>query len=738
MASESGQADVDVYSLGTIQSGHSVVASIRRPQSSQLNAIVEIQAADGTSISSNIARTRAKIEEDGTYYAVVSAWTGAGSRGQYVMDVNVQPTAGLNAAADLVVTEIVVPSTARGGQSVNVQWTVANNGDADATKLLWTDRVVLSANQVLGDADDVKTVFVDHVTAPDAGPALAAGKTYTAQAEVTLPFLDDAEQYWVFVTTDRYDAVDEQIFEGNNTAQSPEAIDVPAPMHVVDLIDVSPDPRNAPLDAFEVEFSEAIDPDTLTPAALKLHRDGVWVTVDADLTVTAVTETRYRVSGLASLTDIDGIYKLEVDAEEILIPAGVRGVGSVSDEWLMDSTPPASRVDTLPDYATSLSFGISVGGADIAATLGGTTSGLDYYELYVSVDLEPFTFWRSVSALDPQAAFQAHSSAIYSFRSIAYDLAGNREDEPIDVDAQIIVPDLSAPETNVVSVDVSSPTFKVDVQGTDEGTEIDFFELYVEIDGSVLHHFATISAGEPNATGVFEASIPYQAIIDGQTHSYRFYSIGQDIVGNREGIAGAESDVLVEANFVAQDVPEISHLDVQKGVTQRSYVRYLDVLFSGEGGLDELVQSVNDPVIGNERIRLRNLGLDGSSGGTSIDLEGVIQVLGRDLAFDFGSQGIGGDPNLPSGNGYYELGFDLNDDGEFTDDETVNFYRLLGDTNRDRVVDFSDYMAVMSAYGAQGSNNADLNGDGRVDYSDLWHVYLQLNTAIPGTLEIDD
>jgi hypothetical protein len=53
------------------------------------------------------------------------------------------------------------------------------------------------------------------------------------------------------------------------------------------------------------------------------------------------------------------------------------------------------------------------------------------------------------------------------------------------------------------------------------------------------------------------------------------------------------------------------------------------------------------------------------------------------------------------------------------DPSPVGFPRIVGDINRDSVVDILDLMLVGSSLGQIGQNNADINGDGLVDVADL-------------------
>jgi hypothetical protein len=176
-------------------------------------------------------------------------------------------------------------------------------------------------------------------------------------------------------------------------------------------------------------------------------------------------------------------------------------------------------------------------------------------------------------------------------------------------------------------------------------------------------------------------------------------------------------------------VNDVVDFDVQRGAAQRSYLRYLDVTFECDAALDQLVSE--------GRVKLNRFALDGSGSGTAVSLGGKLQLIDNRLQIDFGDGGIGGKRNSASGDGYYQLAIDADHNGTL---ETVrSFYRLLGDTNGDRVVDSLDRQAVDAAFGQTGINlNADVNGDGVVNRRDRTLVNGQLGRRLAAGLLLDD
>jgi len=217
----------------------------------------------------------------------------------------------------------------------------------------------------------------------------------------------------------------------------------------------------------------------------------------------------------------------------------------------------------------------------------------------------------------------------------------------------------------------------------------------------------------------------------GNTHAFalvdsaggRFRIAGNQLVVNNSGLLNYEAatshTVIVRATdggglsvqksilVNVQNVNELVSFDVQRGMQQRSYIRYIDLVFESEDGLTGL--------LAEGRIGLTRYSLTGTNG-VNVSLAGKATATGNRITVDFGSQGIGGSRNSSAGDGYYGLRLDTDDNGGF---ETVrNFYRLLGDTNGDRQVNSTDRNNVRARLGQTGTLDADVNGDGVVNSTD--------------------
>ena len=130
--------------------------------------------------------------------------------------------------ADLSVVNVQAPTLVIDDPAtVTVEWTVSNLGTGPGRTLSWTDRIIYSQNDVIGDHDDVVLGNVVH----EGG--LQAGESYTGS--ITYRFGPGYSRHGkVFVRTDAASAVWEHGQEANNQAVAPEAMDI-MPIPYADL-----------------------------------------------------------------------------------------------------------------------------------------------------------------------------------------------------------------------------------------------------------------------------------------------------------------------------------------------------------------------------------------------------------------------------------------------------------------------------------------------------------------------
>ncbi len=383
-----------------------------------------------------------------------------------------------------------------------------------------------------------------------------------------------------------------------------------------------------------------------------------------------------------------------------------------------DTTAPISHVLPLPPKASSLSIPITATGSDPNGPLNSQVSGVREFDLYVAEGGGSFYKFATVPISNPTTIFQAQSNRNYFFRSVARDNVGNEEFEPnATADAQISVGDFDAPETQVTDVTHNAfGLFTISMTGSDTGgSQLRYFDLYVSVDGGTAELVSSSSGGSPNAQGVYNAVATYQGKTDGIEHTYRFFSVGRDSSGNIESAPSLDDDVIQTHTFAPLGLVATG-IDVHLGGQQRSYIRYLDVLFSTEEELQELL------VPGRIKVERFSLNAADVTPETGIAVTSFSVVkLGDRLRLDFGTNGITGNRNTNAGDGFYRVLADTNRDGDFSDaaDGVYEFARILGDVDGNASVTQADLDLVNAQIGVTGSNvNADVNGDGVVNIQD--------------------
>lgn len=371
----------------------------------------------------------------------------------------------------------------------------------------------------------------------------------------------------------------------------------------------------------------------------------------------------------------------------------------------VDEAAPSAVVSALPLTWGSNTISVGVELDDSSGPAAEPKSGVASYDLYVAADSGDWTlFAEDVPAAQTQVTFHAASDTRYWFRAVATDAAGNTEQDDGLPEANTHTLDVDSPVTEVssASADTASGVITLQLQGTDSGgSGLKAFEVYVSIDDQPAKPVvgSPVAAGS-ETNGVYSGTLNYQGLLDGVPHTYRFFTRGIDHRGNTEDAPAAPADQIVTHTFTHQTGFEARGIDVQLGQQQRSYVRYVDVLFAGS---DNLMDLFNEGRISVERF---SPNATSAAVGTGQSITGFgATSRGNSLQLDFGANGIGG--RRQAGDGLYRISLDLDGDGD-TDDAHFEFFRLWGDANGDGRVTRNDSRRIFE----------DLNGDGRVDSRD--------------------
>jgi len=433
-----------------------------------------------------------------------------------------------------------------------------------------------------------------------------------------------------------------------------------------------------------------------------------------------------------------GSNALAADAQGKALTTDQRGIGfprivdGTVDIGAFEAPLPSSSVNALPKRGSSLGFAVSVTGAD---ALTASPSGVTTFDIYSSTNGGSWTLWTTVAASNPTAAFTGQSNNSYAFYSIAHDVAGYVEIKSPLIEASTYLPDLTPPVTSVdgttganpSSVSPSTGTFTLDVTGTDAGgSGLAYFQVWVSIDAHApVEINAAIPAGVPDKSGTYHATLLDQGLTDGATHQYRFYTTGIDGAGNVEAAHPYPSDVIFSQTFAQPPALQATGLTVENGAAERSYIRYLDILFNESDGQSngQLTQIAGSVATSTPEIRLYKYDLAGDAASkTAVPLSSptMLDVIDHAIEIDFGSAGIGGNSSTTAADGYYEL------DVVLPNGQTAvhHFYRLLGDVTGDGVVDGNDLNAIAAQIGQSSPAgytplSADVTGAGTVTAFDL-------------------
>ena len=494
---------------------------------------------------------------------------------------------------------------------------------------------------------------------------------------------------------------------------NPVTLTVLPALHVTSLTIPQASNSATPVDSVTVTFSGPVFASGLA-SALSLTLGGTPVAIPSTIQIQPVAGAvgAYQISGLSKVTQTNGQYMLTINATKVSDALGA-GFGVATIAWLMDTSAPDSNAVS-PAATTSVTIPVTAVGDDVTIKPGVPNSALVACDLYVSVDGAPFTYWTTVHPWAPTAQYQGKAGHSYAFFSQGHDATGNFEIKTA-AETRTRVVSADPPATRVTSVDATTSNFRVAYSGhPSAGNSLVGIDLFVQIDGGAPQRFdsSTATAGVVN----------YSARLDGQTHAYRFYSVGTDQNGRVEAVPTIGSDdVVVKAAFSPTPVtPAITTvhptgLVVQGGAAERSYIRFVDLAFAENTDLGTLVS--------NGSVHLVDYNL---ATGTpkEVPLAGVLHAVDHAIEFDFGANGLGGNPNSREGDGNYVVSVDGSP-------QTFAFDRLLGDLNGDGRVNAVDLRtAAWAIRHPQAGVNGDANGDGVANRADLIDIRRSLGDRL--------
>ncbi len=199
----------------------------------------------------------------------------------------------------------------------------------------------------------------------------------------------------------------------------------------LDIVDVSPDPRNSATSQATLVFSEPVFNFAL--GNLHLFRDGTEIMLTGANAPTTSDNVTWTVSNLAGLTSAEGSYLLKVAVGGTLKDAAGNGLAAeVRETWQVMTTPPAADVvDVTPDLRVDsvaeivVSFNVPVIGfdlSDLQLTRGGNNVSL--VGLPVPTSLDQMN-WHVTGLAPLTSANGDYVFSLVAAGSGIQDLAGN-------------------------------------------------------------------------------------------------------------------------------------------------------------------------------------------------------------------------------------------------------------------------------------------------------------------------
>ncbi|MCB1965299.1 MAG: hypothetical protein KDI64_04390, partial [Candidatus Accumulibacter sp.] len=221
-------------------------------------------------------------------------------------------TVDLSPYADLAVTSIGAPATLIADPAtLTVTWTVVNQGSGAGRFDNWTDHVLLSRDDILGNADDLIIGEYRH------DGALMAGESYTRSESIALAARSSG-RFRLFVVSDAYGEVFENHSETNNAGRVTQVVDV-MPSAYADLRVASLSSDGTPASGRSLAVSWEVVNDGIGSTDAAEWTDQLWLSRNADGSDVVVQLGQARHIGQLAVGDR---YTRRM---EVTLPEGISG-----------------------------------------------------------------------------------------------------------------------------------------------------------------------------------------------------------------------------------------------------------------------------------------------------------------------------------------------------------------------------------------------------------------------------
>ncbi|MEH2565659.1 CARDB domain-containing protein [Bradyrhizobium sp. AZCC 2289] len=215
----------------------------------------------------------------------------------------------LSPFADLAVSNVTAPAITIGDPAaITVGWTVTNVGTGVGQTTSWQDAVLISLDDIVGNADDQVLAKLFH------NGGLAVGASYSESQKVFLP-IDASNRYHLFVVSDFENTVFENSSKSNNAAEPAHTLDV-MPIPYADLVvsSVTADANANSGGALHLSW-------TVTNQGIGITSLPSWTDSVALVSAAGVTVATYSFDHLGNLAP-NGSY---VRSGDLAVPNGISG-----------------------------------------------------------------------------------------------------------------------------------------------------------------------------------------------------------------------------------------------------------------------------------------------------------------------------------------------------------------------------------------------------------------------------
>ena len=212
--------DLDYFNLGTVNAGQTIFLTSRKPSFSPIDPVVSVyNAQNGYVVESGSGRpfdgvAQVNITQTGTYYAVMRAGNNTGGLlSQYVMDIQIVPTGSVN-FPNLQVTGIALPPGTRPERRRPSRSPTRSRTSARSAPASAVGPTRPSCRPIPSTATRTTSHWASSRTR-DAEPGRAVHQHPTLRLPDGI-----GGDYYIIVSTDSGNAVNEYLLEGDNVTPS--------------------------------------------------------------------------------------------------------------------------------------------------------------------------------------------------------------------------------------------------------------------------------------------------------------------------------------------------------------------------------------------------------------------------------------------------------------------------------------------------------------------------------------